>query len=119
MLETNNVQSLLQAITDGILEKKGRDIVQINLAKTGNSICDYFVVCEADSTTQVRAIADSIDEFTYKTLNESPLRKEGLENCIWVLLDYGNVFVHIFQKEYRDFYKLEDLWSDGSIKKIA
>jgi len=119
MLEKNNAQSLLQAITDGILEKKGRDIVQINLTKTGNSVCDYFVVCEADSSTQVRAIADSIDEFTYKTLNESAIRKDGFENCFWVLLDYGNVFVHIFQKEYRDFYKLEDLWADGNITKIA
>lgn len=118
-MEKNNEQTLLQAIANGILERKGKEIVQIDLSSTGNSICDYFMICEGDSNTHVRALADSIEEFTFKELNQWAVRREGLENCFWVLLDYGNVIVHIFQKEYREFYKLEDLWSDGITKKIA
>jgi ribosome-associated protein len=118
-LEKSSENVLLQAVTEGIQEKKGKEIVQIDLSELGTAISDYFVICQGDSNTQVRALADSVEEAVWKATQQWPLHREGFENCFWVLLDYGNVIVHIFQEEYRHFYKLEDLWSDGKINHIA
>ena len=97
---------------------KAYDIVSLNLNKIETSVCDYFIICHGTSNTHVNAITDSIIEETIKTLKDKPFSKEGTENGEWVLLDYGNVVVHIFQKEIRDFYNLENLWGDAIIKKI-
>jgi ribosome-associated protein len=109
---------LLNSILDGILEKKGKDIVLLNLEKVENAFCDSFVICHADSNTQVSAIADSVVEKVKEEHDIKVHHREGLENSIWVLLDFNNVLVHIFQTEYRNYYKLEELWGDAQITKI-
>ena len=111
-------QQLVDNIIKGIQEKKGKSIVNFDITKLEQSITDNFIICHGDSNTQVNAIADSVEEFVKKELNEKPIHKEGAQNSQWILLDYGMVIVHIFQKEYRDFYNLEDLWADAKIQEI-
>ena len=106
---------LLGSVAKGIFEKKGQDVLKIDLRKLENRITDYFVICHASSGTQVSAICDSVDDSVRKEAGEKPLHIEGLDNCFWVLLDYGNVIVHVFLEEYRNFYSLESLWADGAI----
>ncbi len=115
MVENN---LLIENIISVILEKKGKDVVNIYLGELENSVCDNFIVCHGDSNTQVNAIADSIEEKIKKKLREDVEHREGMENAQWVLLDYNSIVVHIFQKEYRDYYKLEELWGDAVITKI-
>jgi ribosome-associated protein len=100
----------------GIQEKKGNEIVRLDLRNIFSSVSDYFVICHADSSTQVKAIADSVEEEIYKALHQSPWRKEGLENAEWILLDYIDVVVHVFRTDKREFYGVEDLWGDAEIK---
>jgi ribosome-associated protein len=109
-------ESLVSAIIEAIREKKGKNIVKLDLRELKNTICDYFIICEGDSTTQVNALADNVEKQTYIQLSNSPHHIEGRENAQWILLDYFSVIVHVFQKDNRDFYKLEDLWSDGKIE---
>jgi len=115
---TQQIEKLVNAIVEGMQEKKANNIVTINLEKLTNSVTSYFVICEAESTTQVDAIADSVEEFARKKMTEKPISREGFSSAQWILLDYFDVVVHIFQKEYRDFYRIEDLWGDGDIKHI-
>ena len=114
----NNSDILNQVVIEGMKNLKANDIVSLNLNKIETSVSDYFIICHGTSNTHVNAITDSIIEETIKTLKDKPFSKEGTENGEWVLLDYGNVVVHIFQKEIRDFYNLENLWGDAIIKKI-
>ncbi|MES2808830.1 MAG: ribosome silencing factor [Bacteroidota bacterium] len=100
----------------GIQEKKGNDIVRLDLRDLNSSVTDYFVICHADSSTQVKAIANSVEDEISKALNQDPWRKEGLENGEWVLLDYVNVVVHVFRTDKREYYGVEDLWGDAEIK---
>jgi len=100
----------------GIQEKKGNDIVRLDLRNIYSSVSDYFVICHADSATQVKAIANSIEEEIYKALQQDPWRKEGLEYGEWILLDYVNVVIHIFRTDKREFYGVEELWGDAEIK---
>jgi len=100
----------------GIQEKKGNDIVRLDLRNLNSSVTDYFIVCHADSATQVKAIANSIEEEIYKALKQDPWRKEGLEYGEWILLDYVNVVVHVFRTDKREYYGVEDLWGDAEIK---
>ena len=109
---------LLRSIEKGVFEKKGQNVLKIDLRKLDIRITDYFVICHAASTTQVSAICDSVEETVRKDAGEKPLHIEGLDNCFWVLLDYGSVVVHIFLEEYRNFYSLESLWSDATIEKL-
>lgn len=102
----------MEVITDAILEKKGQNVISLDLRKEGGSICDFFVICNADSTTNVAAIADNIEDQMIVKLNKKVLRSQGKENRFWVIQDYGDIVVHVFQTEYRNFYRLEDLWSD-------
>lgn len=106
---------LLRSVVKGIFEKKGHDVIKIDLRKLENRIADYFIICHGSSTTQVDTICDSVEDSVRKMAGEKPLHVEGLDNCFWVLLDYGNVIVHIFLEEYRSFYSLESLWADASI----
>lgn len=110
---------LLESITRGIFEKRGLDVIKIDLRKIETRISDYFVICHGTSATQVDAICESVEDTVRISAGEKPLHVEGLENCFWVLLDYGNVLVHIFLEEYRSFYSLETLWADGSIEALA
>ena len=100
----------------GIQEKKGNEIVRLDLRNINSSVTDYFVICHADSTTQVKAIANSVEEEIFKAIQQEPWRKEGLEYGEWILLDYINVVVHIFRTDKREFYGVEDLWGDAEIK---
>jgi ribosome-associated protein len=116
--KSDGAEVLLASVLKGIFEKKGQNVLKIDLRKLENRITDYFVICHASSGTQVSAICDSVDDTVRKEAGEKPLHLEGLDNCFWVLLDYGNVVVHIFLEEYRNFYSLESLWSDAVIETI-
>ena len=114
----NSKELLLASILEGIKRKKGQEIININLSEIQNSFCQNFIICHAESNTQVNAIAESVQETVFEEQNQKAWHREGLDNCQWVLLDYADIVVHIFQKEYRNFYKLEDLWADANIDKI-
>ena len=110
---------LADAIVNGILEVKGRNISILNIKGIHNRVCDYFIICQADSNTQVNAIAGSVEEMVKKTTGERPYRKEGFENSEWILVDYVTVVVHIFQSQIRNYYNLESLWADAEVKEIG
>jgi len=114
--KSDGAEVLLESVLKGIFEKKGQNVLKIDLRKLENRIADYFVICHGSSGTQVSAICDSVDDTVRKEAFEKPLHLEGLDNCFWVLLDYGNVIVHVFLEEYRNFYSLESLWADASIE---
>ena len=114
--KSDGTEVLLNSVIKGIFEKKGQNVLKIDLRKLENRITDYFVICHAQSGTQVSAICDSVDDTVRKEASEKPIHIEGLENCFWVLLDYGNVIVHVFLEEYRKFYSLESLWADAAIE---
>jgi ribosome-associated protein len=116
--KSDGAEVLLESVIKGIFEKKGQNVLKIDLRKLENRITDYFVICHAPSGTQVSAICDSVDDTVRKNASEKPLHIEGLDNCFWVLLDYGNVIVHVFLEEYRKFYSLESLWADAAIEAI-
>jgi len=114
--KSDGAEVLLNSVIKGIFEKKGQNVLKIDLRKLENRITDYFVICHASSGTQVSAICDSVDDTVRKEAGEKPSHIEGLDNSFWVLLDYGNVIVHIFLEEYRNFYSLESLWADAAIE---
>lgn len=101
----------LRLIADAILDKKGQNVVSLDLRSIDGAIADYFVICDGSNTTQVGAIADKIIE-KMEEEGHKLLRSQGEGNNFWIIQDYGNILIHIFLKEYRDFYRLEDLWSD-------
>jgi len=112
--KTANLSTYLSEIAvQGIQEKKGHDIVRLDLRELNSSVSDYFVVCNADSSTQVKAIADSVEDEIYKLTQTNPWRKEGQENAEWIILDYFDIVVHIFKTEKREFFGIEDLWGDA------
>src|ERR1700759_2308770 len=100
----------------GIQEKKGNDIIRLDLRNIFSSVADYFVICHADSSTQVKAIANSIEDEIFKATQAEPWRKEGIEHGEWILLDYVDVVIHVFRTDKREFYGVEDLWGDAEIK---
>lgn len=111
----NNTKELVDAVIEGLFKKKGDEVVSLDLTNIENSVCKYFIICHADSDRQVEALADSVLETVSEETGEKAWHKEGLENATWVLLDYSDVVVHIFQKEYRNLYKLEELWADAKL----
>ena len=106
----------IDIIADAMLEKKAQGVCSLDLRKIGTAITDHFVICNADSTTQVAAIADNIEDRMLEKCDQKVLRMQGKENGFWVIIDYGNIVVHVFQTEYRNFYRLEDLWADATRK---
>ncbi len=94
----DNHTPLIEAIVEGIQEKKGKDIVSLDIRELKSSVTDFFVICHAENTRQVKALADSVEEFTRKNLDEKPWHTEGSENANWILLDYVNVVVHVAVK---------------------
>jgi ribosome-associated protein len=114
----SNSNILVNNILDGILDTKGEEIIVLNLEKVENAFCSIFIICHANSNTQVSAIADSIEKKVKDELKTKVHHREGLENSVWILLDYSDVLVHIFQKEYREHYKLEELWGDAQQTRI-
>ncbi|MCC8089425.1 MAG: ribosome silencing factor [Rikenellaceae bacterium] len=109
------MDKLLETIAEAIDDKRGDDIISLDLTEFDGAICDTFLICNADSTTQVCAIADGIEEQVHKELKTRPYRIEGKENGMWVAMDYGNIMVHIFQTEMRKFYALEEMWADADL----
>lgn len=103
----------LKVIADAMLEKKGQDVVSLDLRSIGTAISDHFIVCNADSTPSVVAIADNVEERMIEKCRRKVNRTQGKENAFWVILDYGDIVVHVFQTPYRAFYRLEDLWADA------
>ena len=118
MKKTQSSKKLADAVVAGMLEKKAKHIVLLNMKGIDHAFCEYFVICEGDSRTQVEAIADSIEEIVRKTIKEKPWSTEGYDNAEWILLDYGTVVAHVFQPLQRDFYRIEELWADAKRQDI-
>lgn len=116
--ELNSSAQLSTCIIEGMQDKKAEDIMLIDLRTIQNSICDYFVICSGTSDTHIDSISTSVNKVADEQLDESPTNVEGRTNREWILLDYGNVIAHIFKKETREFYGLENLWGDAPITHI-
>lgn len=116
--ENTNTDALIALILKGIEEVKGNDIDILDLREIDNTPCDYFIVCNGNTNTQVNAIVGSIQKTVSKELKDKPWHIEGSENAEWVLMDYVNVVVHVFQKHTREFYDIESLWGDAKITSI-
>ena len=113
-----NNDVLLANIIKGIEEVKGSNIDILDLREIDNSACDYFVICDGTSNTQVNAIVSSIQKTVSKEIKDKPWHVEGSENAEWVLMDYVNIVVHVFQKHIREYYNIESLWGDAKITTI-
>lgn len=111
-------EDITALIVEGIRQKKGKEIVTINFKNIQNAITDYFVICHGTSSAQVDAIAQNIPEFVRKKAGIKPWHSEGRTNAEWILLDYVDVVVHIFQENARQFYKIEALWADAEIERL-
>lgn len=109
----DNTQKLTDVIVRAMQDKKAEGIVAMDLSGLDGTICDRFVICQAESTVQVGAIAAGVEEATTRELKDKPWRIQGMDNALWVAMDYGDVMVHVFQSEMRDFYRLEELWADA------
>lgn len=113
-----STKRLLEAIVEGIQEKKGHKIVVADLSGIKDPVCRYFVICQANSATQVEAIAGSVSDMTREKTGEKAIGVSGLENAYWVAVDYGDIIVHILQPQAREFYDLEHLWADAKISEL-
>ncbi|WP_299625237.1 ribosome silencing factor [uncultured Tenacibaculum sp.] len=113
-----STDDLIATIIKGIDDVKGEDIQLLDLRDIENTVCDYFVICTGNSNTQVNAISGSVHKVVSKELKDKPFNVEGQDNSEWVLMDYVNVVVHIFQKHVRDYYDIESLWGDAKITEI-
>ena len=118
MKKHKGTDQLITEIVRGIEEIKGQDIEILDLREIENTVCDYFVICNGTSNTQVNAIVNSVQKTVSKAIQEKPWHFEGSNNAEWVLLDYVHVVVHVFQKQIREFYNIEGLWGDATSLKI-
>ncbi|WP_439151991.1 ribosome silencing factor [Winogradskyella sp.] len=116
--ENTSADQLITIIIGGIEEVKGKEITILDLREIENTVCDYFIICEGTSNTQVNAIVNSIQKQVSKTTKDKPWHIEGTENAEWVLMDYVNVVVHVFQKHIREYYDIESLWGDAKTTQI-
>ena len=116
--ENRNADQLIAVILDGIEDVKGQNINILDLRKIDNTVCDYFIICEGTSNTQVNAIVNSVQKKVSKELKDKPWHVEGSDNAEWVLMDYVNVVVHVFQKHIREYYDIESLWGDAVTTEI-
>lgn len=105
---------IIKTIIHAIQQKKGQNVISLDMRKIPEAVADFFIICEAGSQPQIRAISDFVEELVKKKCSELPYRHEGMKNLQWVLIDYINVVVHIMQPETRRFYKLEEMWSDAA-----
>ncbi|MBT7426185.1 MAG: ribosome silencing factor [Flavobacterium sp.] len=113
-----STDELISVIIKGIDDVKGDDIQLLDLRELENTVCDYFIICSGNSNTQVNAITGSIQKLVSKELKDKPWHIEGQNNSEWILMDYVNVVVHVFQKQIREFYDIESLWGDANITEI-
>lgn len=107
---------IFKTIIKAIQDKKGENIVSLDLRKIHEAVADFFIICEATNQPQIRAIADAIEDEVKKKVGENPYHQEGRENMQWVLIDYVNIVVHVMLPENRKFYKLEEMWSDAVLQ---
>jgi ribosome-associated protein len=114
-----NKPILLESILDAVKAKKGKDIVVVDLREITTRVCDYFVICNADSNVHVQSIARGVEDNVKILLSEKPFSKEGLTNSQWVLIDYVSIVVHILETSFREYYNLEGLWADATITHYA
>ncbi|MEG1563675.1 MAG: ribosome silencing factor [Bacteroides sp.] len=114
----NDTKILIEKITEGIQDKKGKNIVIADLTHIDETICKYFIICQGNSPSQVGAIVDSIKERAREDANSRPSAVDGQRNAEWVAMDYADVLVHIFLPETRSFYNLEHLWADAQLTSI-
>ncbi len=115
MIET---EQIVDRIVEGIQEKKGKKIVIVNMSALQEAPCSYFVICEGDSRVHVNAISNSVKDWVREKTNIKPYAVDGLENCEWVAMDYGQIIVHVFQPAVRAFYDIEHLWEDAKLTEI-
>jgi len=115
--EQEDFDHSIEIIIEAIHNQKGHNVIDIDIAKLNSIVCKHYIICDAPSSVQVKAIADEIENKLINKLHKKPLHKEGVQNSIWILLDYADIIVHVFQTEARMFYKLEELWADGILKK--
>jgi ribosome-associated protein len=113
------LEQLNHVIVEGIRDKKGKNIVQLDLRKLGDAPADFFIICEGDSNTHVKAISDSIYKKVKEELQTMPTHTEGSGNARWILMDYFNIVVHVFYPETRQFYEIEQLWSDADLTEFG
>lgn len=116
--EKTNVDQLIAVILSGIEDVKGQNISILDLREIENTVCDYFIICEGTSNTQVNAIVNSVQKKVSKETKDKPWHIEGSDNAEWVLMDYVNVVVHVFQKHIREYYDIESLWGDAITTEI-
>jgi len=114
---TKKTADITPEIIKGIEDVKGFDIIEMNLSKLDNAVVDKFIICSGNSSTQVDAIADTIIEEVRKKHNIKPWRKEGFLNKEWILIDFVDIVVHVFQPHIREFYNIEELWADAKMKR--
>lgn len=115
---STNADQLIACIINGIEDVKGQNISILDLREIENMVCDYFIICDGTSNTQVNAIVNSIQKKVSKELKDKPWHVEGSDNAEWVLMDYVNVVVHVFQKQTREYYNIEGLWGDAITTEI-
>jgi ribosome-associated protein len=118
-LSAQKSEELLEAVVEGMQEKKAKNILIMDLTKIDSRVTDYFVICDADSRVHVNAIAQSIDEVAARKAGERSWHTEGRHNAEWILIDYVNVVAHVFLKEMRDYYNIEGLWADAEFKPVS
>lgn len=118
MQDQSTHPALIEQIIEGIKDNKGEEITLMDLTDLENSVCDYFVIASGNSNTQVKSIADAVEKRVRENLKDKPWHVEGADRGEWVLMDYVNAVVHIFQRESREFYDLESLWGDATISHI-
>jgi ribosome-associated protein len=121
MKRTRNLtdsSALSGTVIEGMRSRKGKGIISMDFRNIKNAMCDYFVICHGTSRVQVESLAEGIEEVVRETLGYKPWHREGMENAEWILLDYVDVVVHVFQEQTRDFYQLEDLWADAAVEKF-
>lgn len=116
--ENSNADQLISVILNSIEDVKGQNINILDLREIENTVCDYFIICEGTSNTQVNAIVNSIQKKVSKETKDKPWHIEGRDNAEWVLMDYVNVVVHVFQKHIREYYDIESLWGDAKTTEI-
>ena len=114
----DQTKKLIEQITEGIQDKKGKKIVVADLTQIDDTICNYFIICQGNSPSQVTAIVESVKEFARKGANAKPFAVDDLRNAQWVAMDYADVLVHVFLPEVREYYNLEHLWADAQLTQI-
>lgn len=119
MSKVTQKEALIDKIIEAIQDTKGEDVLVFDLSKIENSVAETFIICSGNSNTQVSAIAGNIEKKVRNELQDRPWHVEGTDNAMWILVDYVSVVVHVFQKQIREYYDIEELWGDAKITKIA